>query len=92
MTLEEELAEFERRQKELEKAFADMDAAFQKWKEEVLKFEHVEYCSDDDPDGDDRICDGECIWSGESESDDQRSLEQNNSEPEDDNGEEGEKG
>ena len=73
--LEMEHAEFERRKKELEESLKAMDDAFQKWKEEVLIFEHSEYSSDDDSGSDDRVWDGEPLWTGEDEDDIQRSAE-----------------
>ena len=80
MNLEEELAEFERRKKELEAAFAEIDAAFQRWKEEILKFEHMDYSTDDINGDDDWLCDGECLRTSENESNNLRAAGQNDEE------------
>ena len=76
----EESHEFERRRENLEQRMAKLNEEFMKWKEGVLKFEHSEYCPDDNLGSDVGVCDRECIWTDEDENDIQRSVEQTNGE------------
>lgn len=79
--MEEEFElEFRRRVAELEKSFKAIDDAFQKWKEGVLKFEHSRIDIGNDPDGDDLLCDGECVRTSEDEDDIQQPSESNDRE------------
>lgn len=55
--------------KELQDAINKIDMQFQQWKEEVLSFEYSNSCIDIDPGDDNRVLDGECVWSGEDEDD-----------------------
>ena len=75
------MEEHERLERDIQKmrdSFIELDKEFQKWKEGVLKFEHSEYCSDDNSELDPGIHDRERIWSDEDENDIQRSIEQDN--------------
>lgn len=71
-----EMMEFQRRQKEIQDFCKQQDEEFEAWKESVLSFEQFKLNSDDNLDGDNWICDGECIWTSEDEMDDQQYHEQ----------------
>ena len=68
----------------LEKIFKEIEDKFEEWKEGVLQFEHSQLNIDDNLVDDDRICDGECVWTTEDEDDIQRSSEQDDRENADD--------
>lgn len=79
-----EAMEFQKRQKQINEIFAQIDKDFETWKEGALIFEHCEYCTDVDLDSDDFLLGGECIWSSEDESNAEIGYRQDDREHHDD--------
>lgn len=78
--LEKEIEMFNEKASEINRIFEEMNQKFMEWKESVLKFEHFESSINDNSCDDDRICDGECIWTAEDEINSEQPVESPNGE------------